>query len=72
TAIRHRDGSRVPVELIMRTMERDGEKLRMAVVRDIRDRLASEARIQHLAHHDGLTGLLNRGAFMERMGLMLR
>ena len=35
-------------------------------------RLASEARIQHLAHHDGLTGLLNRGAFMERMGLMLR
>jgi diguanylate cyclase (GGDEF)-like protein/PAS domain S-box-containing protein len=72
TVIQHRHGGRVPVELIMRTMERDGEKLRMAVVRDISDRLASEARIQHLAHHDGLTGLLNRGAFMERMALMLK
>ncbi|CAM3685092.1 putative bifunctional diguanylate cyclase/phosphodiesterase [Roseateles saccharophilus] len=72
TVIRHRDGSRVPVELIMRTMERDGERLRMAVVRDIRDRLASEARIQHLAHHDALTGLLNRAAFMDRMALLMR
>ncbi|RZL37239.1 MAG: EAL domain-containing protein [Rubrivivax sp.] len=72
TAILHRDGTRIPVELIMRTMERDGERLRMAVVRDIRDRLASEARIHHLAHHDGLTGLLNRGAFMERMALQLK
>ncbi|HEY9109481.1 MAG TPA: EAL domain-containing protein, partial [Roseateles sp.] len=72
TVILHRDGTRVPVELIMRTMERDGERLRMAIVRDIRDRLASEARIQHLAHHDGLTGLLNRPAFMERMALQLR
>jgi len=72
TAIKHRDSTRIPVELIMRTVERDGEMLRMAVVRDIRDRLASEARIQHLAHHDGLTGLLNRAAFMERMALALR
>lgn len=72
TVIQHRDGARVPVELIMRTMERDGEKLRMAVVRDIRDRLASEARIQHLAHHDGLTGLLNRSAFMDRMSLLMK
>ncbi len=72
TVIRHRDGARIPVELIMRTMERDGEKLRMAVVRDISDRLASEARIQHLAHHDVLTGLLNRAAFMDRMALMMR
>ncbi len=72
TVIKHRDGSRLPVELIMRTIELEGEALRMAVVRDIRDRLDSEARIQHLAHHDGLTGLLNRASFMERMGLMLR
>ncbi|MBW8848933.1 MAG: EAL domain-containing protein [Burkholderiales bacterium] len=72
TVIQHRDGARVPVELIMRTMERDGEMLRMAVVRDIRDRLASEARIQHLAHHDSLTGLLNRASFMERMALLMK
>ncbi len=72
TVIKHRDGTRIPVELIMRTMERDGEKLRMAVVRDISDRLANEARIQHLAHHDVLTGLLNRAAFMDRMALVMR
>ncbi|NCT82656.1 MAG: EAL domain-containing protein [Comamonadaceae bacterium] len=72
TVIKHRDGSRIPVELIMRSMEMDGQTQRMAVVRDIRDRLASEARIQHLAHHDGLTGLLNRAAFMERMTLLMR
>ena len=72
TAVLHKDGSRIPVEFIVRTLERDGEKLRMTIVRDIRDRLASEARIQHLAHHDGLTGLLNRGAFMERMALLMK
>ncbi len=72
TAVTHKDGTRIPVEFIVRTLERDGEKLRMTIVRDIRDRLASEARIQHLAHHDGLTGLLNRGAFMERMALLMK
>jgi diguanylate cyclase (GGDEF)-like protein/PAS domain S-box-containing protein len=72
TVICHRNGGRIPVELIMRTMERDGEQLRMAVVRDITDRLANEARIQHLAHHDALTSLLNRAAFMERMDVLLK
>ena len=71
TVIQHRNGTRVPVELILRTVECDGEQLRMAVVRDITDRLANEARIQHLAHHDALTGLLNRAAFMERMDAQL-
>jgi len=72
TAVMHKDGTRIPVEFIVRTIERDGEKLRMTIVRDIRDRLESEARIQHLAHHDALTGLLNRAAFMDRMALLMR
>jgi len=67
----HRDGTRIPVEFIVRTIERGGEKLRMTIVRDIRDREAARSRIYHLAHHDPLTGLLNRMAFMERLdGLM--
>lgn len=72
TAVKHKDGTRIPVEFIVRTLERDGEKLRMTIVRDIRDRLDSEARIHHLAHHDALTGLLNRAAFMDRMALLMR
>ena len=67
TAVVHKDGTRIPVEFIVRTMEMEGESLRMTIVRDIRDRVAAQARIQHLAHHDSLTQLLNRNAFMERL-----
>ncbi len=64
----HKDGHRVPVELIGRTLAYGDEKLRMSVVRDLRDRHAAQARIHHLAHHDALTGLPNRMSFMERLG----
>ena len=40
TAVVHKDGTRIPVEFIVRTLEMEGEKLRMTIVRDIRDRLA--------------------------------
>lgn len=58
-------GTRIPVEFIVRTMLRNGERMRMTIVRDLRDRHAAQARIHHLAHHDTLTGLPNRSAFME-------
>ena len=63
----HRDGTRIPVEFIVRMAERGGQALRMVVVRDLRAALAQRAHIQHLAHHDPLTNLLNRHAFMERL-----
>ena len=34
----HKDGQRIPVEFIVRTMLRHGERMRMTIVRDIRDR----------------------------------
>ena len=58
---------RIPVEFIVRTMVRNGESMRMTIVRDIRDRHAAQARIHHLAHHDALTGLPNRMSFMEHL-----
>ena len=61
----HKDGTRIPVEFIVRTMMRNGERLRMTIVRDIRDRHAAQARIHHLAHHDALTGLPNRAALQR-------
>ncbi len=67
SALVHRDGSRIPVEFIVRMAERGGQSLRMVIVRDLRAALAQRAHIQHLAHHDPLTNLLNRHAFMERL-----
>jgi len=62
----HKDGHEIPVEFIVRTVHYQGEKLRMTIVRDIRDRIEAQARIHHLAHHDPLTGLPNRLSFDER------
>lgn len=67
SALVHRDGSHIPVEIIVRTLWRHGEKLRMTVLRDMRAHQAAMARIHHLAHHDPLTGLVNRVTFMERL-----
>ena len=67
TAFIHKDGTRIPCEFIVRTMERHGKRLRMTIVRDIRARMADQARIHYLAHHDSLTHLLNRAAFMAHL-----
>ena len=67
TAVVDKAGRRIAVEFIVRTMLRNGERLRMTIVRDIRDRQAAQARIHHLAHHDALTGLPNRMSFMEQL-----
>jgi diguanylate cyclase (GGDEF)-like protein/PAS domain S-box-containing protein len=67
SALVHRNGTRIPVEFIVRMAERGGQALRMVIVRDLRAALAQRAHIHHLAHHDPLTNLLNRHAFMERL-----
>ncbi len=67
----HQDGTRIPVEFIVRTFVRRGVRLRMTIVRDLRDREAARSHIVHLAQHDALTGLLNRSAFMERLEVLM-
>jgi diguanylate cyclase (GGDEF)-like protein/PAS domain S-box-containing protein len=62
-----KSGERVAVEFIGRTLVHQGQSMRMSIVRDIRDRQAAQARIHHLAHHDALTGLPNRMAFMDQL-----
>lgn len=71
TVALHADGSEIPVQFIVRTLVYQGERLRMTIVRDIRDLLEAQARIRHLAHHDTLTGLPNRAAFGERAEALL-
>jgi len=71
SVVMHKHGLRIPVEFIVRTMMVGDERLRMTIVRDLRDRQAAQARIHYLAHHDALTGLPNRGAFLERVAIAL-
>ena len=71
SVILHKDGRRLPVEFIVRTIERHGERMRMSIVRDIRDRHAAQAHIRHMAHNDALTGLPNRLSLMEHLGHMI-
>jgi len=67
SAIVDRDSRRIPVEFIVRSMTYGGERLRMTIVRDIRDRRAAQERIHFLAHNDALTGLPNRTTFIEQV-----
>ncbi len=67
TVVVHLDGRRIPVECLTRTLVHDGTRVRMGILRDLSDRHAAQARIHHMAHHDALTGLPNRSAFIERL-----
>jgi diguanylate cyclase (GGDEF)-like protein/PAS domain S-box-containing protein len=71
TALTHKDGCRLPVEFIVRTMQYRNERLRMTIVRDMRGHIEARSRIAFLAHHDSLTGLPNRAAFIDQAQALL-
>lgn len=52
-------GLALPVEVVVRPFGPRGAE-RVMAIRDVSERLAAEAQIRHLAHHDGLTNLPNR------------
>jgi diguanylate cyclase (GGDEF)-like protein len=61
------DGANIPVEIVARAEGGGDEALVIYSVRDLRQRLAQERRIAHLARNDGLTGLPNRASFLEHL-----
>lgn len=60
-------GGEFPVEMSLSTWRAGKKSFFTAILRDITERKADEARIQHLASHDQLTGLPNRMLFHERL-----
>ena len=67
----HKDGHKIAVELVGKTVVINGEPHRLGALRDITARKHAEARIQYMAHHDMLTGLPNRAYLTERLATIL-
>ncbi|MBR1198320.1 EAL domain-containing protein [Bradyrhizobium sp. AUGA SZCCT0240] len=65
------DGSEIHVLTFGRRVAFDGRDGYLVAVVDITERRKAEARIAHMAHHDGLTNLSNRDFFQDRLRLAL-
>jgi len=65
--LRHRDGTKIPVEVLAQAIDYEDRTARVVAVRDLRERKKAEARIRHMVHHDMLTGLPNRMLFHDRL-----
>jgi diguanylate cyclase (GGDEF)-like protein/PAS domain S-box-containing protein len=71
TAVIHKDGHEIPVEIVGKTMPFAGGSYRLAVVRDICARKEAQQRIEFMALHDTLTQLPNRFYLRERLDSIL-
>jgi diguanylate cyclase (GGDEF)-like protein/PAS domain S-box-containing protein len=61
------DGSEIHVLTFGRRVAFDGRDGYLVAIVDITERRRAEARIAHMAHHDGLTNLPNRDFYQDRL-----
>lgn len=68
-----KDGSRVPVNVAITAMRDDQGQVTgfLTVAYDITERRRAEAYIRHMAHHDALTNLPNRGLLLDRLRMAI-
>ncbi|KQR63072.1 bifunctional diguanylate cyclase/phosphodiesterase [Acidovorax sp. Leaf160] len=67
----HKDGRRIPVEIVGKNMPEPGGDYRIAVLRDITARKQAQARLEFMSQHDTLTQLPNRRHLMAQLGKTL-
>ena len=63
-----RDGSEIEVLTYARRITFANRQAVLVAVLDVTERKQAEARIEHMAHHDALTGLPNRVLFHQPLG----
>ncbi len=68
---RLRDGDLAPVRLSLTPVAQDGRPLFVALLQDLSEVYRNQRRLDHLAHYDSLTGLLNRREFQRRLEAVL-
>ena len=68
---RRRDGSTFPMEVERGEMVHGDRNFTLAFVRDVSERKAHTAALEHQALHDGLTGLANRTLFGDHVAQAL-
>ncbi|MBC7585456.1 MAG: EAL domain-containing protein, partial [Tardiphaga sp.] len=66
------NGSEIQVLTYGRRVSFEGRDGFLVAVVDITERRKAEARVAHMAHHDGLTGLANRVMYQERLNQALQ
>ncbi|HUP92227.1 MAG TPA: diguanylate cyclase [Solimonas sp.] len=64
---RRQDGTLYPVEVRLNFSREEEPPVFMAIAVDISERQAAEQKLNHLAHHDALTGLPNRSTLYDRL-----
>ncbi|WP_309043621.1 diguanylate cyclase domain-containing protein [Marinobacter sediminicola] len=62
-----KDGTSYPIEISGAAIVWGGQPATLNMLSDISDRKAAEEKILYLAHHDSLTGLVNRSVLNERI-----
>jgi len=67
-----KEGHLIPVEIDTSVVQRMGQRIVLAFVRDITERKQAEEKIQQMAYHDSLTGLANRHGFLALAGQQLK
>ena len=66
-----KDGRSIPVEGHLDAYSHEERVVTRAIFRDMTERKLAEARLNHMAHYDSLTGLPNRLLFADRLTLEL-
>jgi diguanylate cyclase (GGDEF)-like protein/PAS domain S-box-containing protein len=62
-----KDGTSFPIEVSSRSINVNGELLRIHIIRDITERKEAEEKIKYLANYDALTCIPNRGFLMRQL-----